>query len=139
MTMTTVADLVALLECWFPLALAAEWDNVGLLIGDSSQPAQRVMTCLTVHPASADEAIREQANLIVSHHPVLFRPTKTLTASTAEGAMLLNLIRAGVAVYSPHTAFDNAPGGINDFLAGRLGLTNVRPLRSLAPRRMSSL
>ncbi len=129
--MTTVADLVRVLEQWFPLALAAEWDNVGLLIGDAAQPVERVMTCLTVTPESADEAIRERANLIVSHHPVLFRPTKTLTSASGEGAMLLKLIRAGVAVYSPHTAFDNAPGGINDFLATRLGLTGVRPLRSL--------
>src|SRR5438309_11196096 len=117
MTMTTVADIVRVLEHWFPLALAAEWDNVGLLIGDLAQPAQRVMTCLTVTPDTAAEAIRENAHLIVSHHPVLFRPTKALTTASAEGTILLKLIRAGIAVYSPHTAFDNAAGGINDFLA----------------------
>jgi dinuclear metal center YbgI/SA1388 family protein len=132
MPMTTALDITRLLEQWFPLTLAADWDNVGLLIGDGAQPVRRVMTCLTVTPASAAEAVREKVDLIVSHHPVLFRPTKTLTAATEEGAMLLSLIRAGVAVYSPHTAFDNAPGGINDFLAKRLGLTGVRPLRSLA-------
>lgn len=129
--MPIISDLVQILGQWFPLALAAEWDNVGLLLGDASQPVQRVMTCLTVTPESADEAVRERVDLIVSHHPILFRPTKSLTASNGEGAMLLKLIRAGVAIYSPHTAFDNAPGGINDFLARRLGLTAVRPLRSL--------
>jgi dinuclear metal center YbgI/SA1388 family protein len=130
--MTTVADIVRVLEQWFPLALAAEWDNVGLLLGDSVQPVERLMTCLTVTPASADEAIRDKAHLIVSHHPVLFRGAKSLTTASAEGAVLLKLIRAGIAVYSPHTAFDNAPGGINDFLAKRLGLGGIRPLRSLA-------
>jgi dinuclear metal center YbgI/SA1388 family protein len=60
---------------------------------------------------------------------VLFRATKRLTTGSAEGRMLLDLIRAGVAVYSPHTAFDNAPGGINDLIARRLGLLEVAPLR----------
>src|SRR5262249_37636616 len=69
----------------------------------------------------------------------LFRPTKTLTAANAEGALLLKLVRAGVAVYSPHTAFDNAPGGINDILAKRLGLGGVRPLRSLATEKNAKL
>src|SRR5262249_35747256 len=68
-------------------------------------------------------------HLIVTHHPVLFRAVKRLTTSTPEGRTLLALVRAGVAVYSPHTAFDNAPGGINDSLAGRLGLIEVEPLR----------
>ena len=73
--------------------------------------------------------------LIVTHHPILFRAVKRLTAATPEGRMLLSLIRAGVAVYSPHTAFDNTAGGINDMLARRLGLTDVVPLkRADAPR-----
>src|SRR5439155_14357922 len=68
--------------------------------------------------------------LIVTHHPMLFRAGKRLTAATAEGRMLLELIRAGIAVYSPHTAFDNTAGGINDILAQRLGLSGVTPLRT---------
>lgn len=130
--MATVADLVQALETIAPLALAAEWDNVGLLLGDAAAPVRRVMTCLTVTPASAAEAIDAGAEMIVTHHPVLFRPTQRLTAATAEGRMLLALVRAGVAVYSPHTAFDNAAGGINDNLARRLGLTEVRALRPAA-------
>lgn len=131
--MPLIRDITRLLETWFPLSLAAEWDNVGLLVGDPAASVSKVMTCLTVTPASAQEAIRESAQLIVSHHPVLFRPVKSLTAAGGEGRILLDLIRAGVAVFSPHTAFDNAPGGINDILARRLGLTGVRPLRPLTP------
>ena len=127
--MATIADLVELLENIAPLALAADWDNVGLLLGDSAAPVRRVMTCLTVTPASAAEAVEAGADLIVTHHPVLFRPTKRLTTATAEGRMLLSLLRAGIAVYSPHTAFDNADGGINDILANRLGMTGVGVLR----------
>jgi dinuclear metal center YbgI/SA1388 family protein len=133
--MAVVADLVHVLEEIAPLELAAEWDNVGLLLGDAAGPVRRVMTCLTVTPESAAEAVAASAELVVSHHPVLFRPAKRFTAATAEGRTLLTLLRAGVAVYSPHTAFDNATGGINDLLARRLDLRQVGPLRTAdAPR-----
>ena len=126
-----LAELLRRLEEWMPPALAADWDNVGLLLGDPLREIDKVMTCLSVTPESATEAIRRGVGLIVSHHPILFRPVKKLTTATAEGRMLLELARADVAVYSPHTAFDNAPGGINDGIARRLGLTEVRPLRPM--------
>lgn len=127
--MAVVADLVQAMQQIAPLELAGEWDNVGLVLGDASVIVRRVMTCLTVTPESAAEAADAGADLIVSHHPVLFRPAQRLTTATAEGRTLLTLLRAGVAVYSAHTAFDNAVGGINDILAGRLGVTQVTPLR----------
>src|SRR5579871_2229856 len=123
--MHTVADIVAFLDAFAPTKLAAEWDNVGLLLGDPANPVERVMTCLTVTPESADEAVAEKVSLLVSHHPILFRPMQQLTTGRREGRVLLDLARAGVAVYSPHTAFDNTRGGINDLLAGRLGLKQV--------------
>jgi dinuclear metal center YbgI/SA1388 family protein len=128
--MLTVADITSALQTIAPLELAAEWDNVGLLLGDPAAPVERVMTCLTVTPESVAEAVEANVQLIVSHHPVLFRPTKKLTTAHAEGRMLLNLVQAGIAVYSAHTAFDNCVGGINDLLAQKLGLTNAGPLRS---------
>lgn len=127
--MPTVAEFVEYLERFAPSDSAAEWDNVGLLLGDPVDPADRVMTCLTVTPDVVEEAIRERANLIVSHHPVLFRGAKKLTTATPDGKLLLPLARAGVAVYSPHTAFDNCAGGINDILCRRLGIVNPVPLR----------
>jgi dinuclear metal center YbgI/SA1388 family protein len=87
------------------------------------------MTCLTVTPESAAEAVESGAQLVVSHHPILFRGAKRLTDATPEGRTVLALARAGVAVYSPHTAFDNTAGGINDLLARRLGLAGAVPLR----------
>lgn len=137
--MLTVTDLMTALQAIAPLPLAAEWDNVGLLLGDSAAPVERVMTCLTVTPDSVAEAIESQAQLIVSHHPVLFRPTRMLTTATPEGRMLLNLVQAGIAVYSPHTAFDNCAGGINDLLAHQLGLAGVGPLRSAEHARQCKL
>jgi dinuclear metal center YbgI/SA1388 family protein len=127
--MQTVGAIVQFLNHFAPPATAAEWDNVGLLLGDIDAEVRAVMTCLTVTPASAAEAVEAGAQMIVTHHPILFRAVKRLTTGTAEGRMLLGLARAGVAVYSPHTAFDNCPGGINELLARRLGLTDLLPLR----------
>lgn len=117
------------LETFAPLRLAESWDNVGLLWGDPHAPARRIMTCLTVTFAVAAEAIERGAQLIVSHHPILFRAVKSIRADRTETSFLWNLAKAGIAVYSPHTAFDNTKGGINDLLAERLELSDVRVLR----------
>src|SRR5207245_743529 len=127
-TMPTVANVIQFLDDLAPLSLAADWDNVGLLLGDRAAAVQRIMTCLTVTPESTAEAAESAVQLIVTHHPILFRPTQRLTSDTPEGRMLLTLVRAGVAVYSPHTAYDNTRDGINDSLARRLGLTDTAPL-----------
>src|SRR5262249_2292819 len=127
--MTQVADVVRWIEAFAPSRLAEDWDNVGLLWGDPAAAVTRIMTCLTVTDKSADEAIEEAAELIVSHHPVLFRAVKRVRADQQDTGMLWRLARAGVSIVSPHTAFDNTAGGINDGLARRLGLTEVRPLR----------
>lgn len=127
--MLTIANLIDYLDQFAPPDLAAEWDNVGLLLGDRAWEVKQVMTCLTLTSEVAREAIKTGAQLIVTHHPILFRPVQRLTTDNIEGKTLLALIKAGVAVYSPHTAFDNTKGGINDLLAGRLGLIEVGPLR----------
>lgn len=124
-----IADVLKYLQELAPLDLAEDWDNVGLLIGTGQAEVSSIMTCLTLTPDVAEEAIREGADLIVSHHPVLFRAVKQLNDRTAEGRMLLDLIRSGVAVYSPHTCYDSAQAGINRQLAQTCGLRNVRPLR----------
>jgi dinuclear metal center YbgI/SA1388 family protein len=127
--MPTVAEICAYLDRFAPPALAAEWDNVGLLLGDGAGDVRRILTCLTVTPAVVAEAIAEKVDLIVTHHPILFRGVKRLSTTTPDGRLLWPLARAGVAVYSPHTAFDNTTGGINDSIATRLGLMDVTPLR----------
>jgi dinuclear metal center YbgI/SA1388 family protein len=133
--MTTVADVAGWLEQFAPARLAEPWDNVGLLWGDPAAAVQRVMTCLTVAPGTAAEAVEEQASLILSHHPVLFREVKRIRADLAETGHLWKLARAGIAIASPHTAFDNTVDGINDLLCRRLGLLDVAPLRPIDPRR----
>ncbi|HEY1783994.1 MAG TPA: Nif3-like dinuclear metal center hexameric protein, partial [Pirellulales bacterium] len=132
-------DIIAFLEAFAPLRLAESWDNVGLLVGDAERDVARVMTCLTITPESAREAIDERAELILAHHPLPFRPLKRLTTDTAEGRLLLDLIGAKIAIYSPHTAFDSASEGINQQLAVGLGLQATRPLLPLANAQSTAL
>lgn len=129
MSRVAVHDLVTALEAMMPLELAESWDNVGLLLGDRQASVERVMTCLTLTPDVAHEAIERGAQLIATHHPVMFRPIQTITSDTPQGTMLLELIRHGVAVFSPHTAFDSSLDGINSQLARLLELEDVEPLR----------
>ncbi len=127
--MTTVQEICRYLHDAAPLSLAEDWDNVGLLLGDESADVARVITCLTLTPDVAEEAIAAGARLIVTHHPILFKPVKRLTGNTSEGRMLLELMRHGISVYSPHTAYDNSATGINQQLAELLDLTDIAPLR----------
>jgi dinuclear metal center YbgI/SA1388 family protein len=126
--MSTIGDIVASLESFAPPALAEDWDNVGLLVGSADWPAMRILTCLTITPATVAEAIEQRVNLIVAHHPLPFHALKTITTATTAGRMLLQLIEARIGVYSPHTAFDSAQTGINQHLAIGLGLQQIEPL-----------
>ncbi|MFT5524583.1 MAG: dinuclear metal center YbgI/SA1388 family protein [Pirellulaceae bacterium] len=126
-----IQNVCGFLNHFAPRRLAEDWDNVGLLVGDRQADVQSIMTCLTITPASVAEAITEQADLIVAHHPLPFRPLKRLTADTTAGKMLLDLIGAGIAVYSPHTSFDSAAAGINQRLAEGLSLQQIQPLKEI--------
>lgn len=127
--MSTVSDAIAFLEEFAPPVLAESWDNVGLLIGRRDTTLKKVMTCLTLTPDVAREAVAKGVQLIVSHHPVLFRATKAITDANSEGRMLLELIENQIAVYSPHTSFDSAVAGVNQQLASTFGLTEIAPIR----------
>ena len=133
--MTALREICEFLDTFAPLQLAEDWDNVGLLVGDPDRSVGRVMTCLTVTPASVAEAVEDGVDLIVTHHPMPFRPLKRLTTEQTPSRLLLQMIRADVAVYSPHTAFDSAAQGINQQLADGLGLTDVLPLVVHDPQR----
>ncbi len=137
--MPAVSDVVAYLDRFAPPRLAADWDNTGLLLGDATRPADRILTCLTVTPEVVAEAVADGAQMIVTHHPILFRGAKKLSSLTTEGRLLGPLMFTGIAVYSPHTAFDNCPGGVNDTLATRFGLTDVKPLRPKDGARLCKL
>ena len=130
--MPTLAEVTDELERLAPLRLAADWDTVGLLIGGRRARIERVMTCLTLTERVAAEAVAERADLVVVHHPLPFRPLGRITTATGTGRVLLALIESGVSLWSPHTAWDSAAGGINDQLAAILDLERVVPLDAVS-------
>lgn len=115
-----------------PEALAEAWDAVGLHVGWQRQPVQRVMLCIDLTEPVFHEATSEGVSLIVAYHPPIFQPVTALTDDEPRGRILLEAIRRGMAIYSPHTALDAAAGGVNDWLADALGEGERRPIRPVS-------
>jgi len=130
----TVADLVRAMEAIAPLRHAASWDNVGLLLGDADRPLRSVLLAIDLTAAVAAEARATGAGAVVAYHPPIFRPRKSLTTADPQGRALLSLASAGVAVHSPHTALDAAPGGLADWLVDGLGAGTTAPIEPAAER-----
>jgi dinuclear metal center YbgI/SA1388 family protein len=128
----TVGDLVAALERRYPPAWAQDWDRVGLVLGEPDAPVNRVLCVVDCVPETVAEALAEQADLIVAHHPLLLRGVSSVAPTTYKGRIVHDLIRNGVALYVAHTNADVANPGVSDALAARLGLRTLRPLSALA-------
>jgi dinuclear metal center YbgI/SA1388 family protein len=126
--MPCVKDVLTALLSWAPTAVAWERDNIGLLVGRADAAVSRALVCLDVTPGVVEEAVREGAELIIAHHPVIFHPLKSLRTDTTQGAMLAELLRKNISVIALHTNADAALGGLNHALAARLELTDVTVL-----------
>lgn len=124
----TIEDVARALEELAPPGLAEPWDRCGLQVGDPRAPVHAVLVALDPSPQALSEALRRRAQLLVTHHPLLLQPPPRLDLSTPLPRLLADFIRSGVGVYAAHTNLDRAPGGVNDALAGRLGLGEVRGL-----------
>ena len=124
----TVGDVYRAIDSFAPFQLAEEWDNAGILAGSANDEVRGILCALDLNPKVIGEAKRLGANLIVTHHPILFRGRRNLREDDAEGRTLCELVRSGIALIAAHTNFDNAVPGVNDALAERLGLTNVETL-----------
>lgn len=124
--MIYVSDIVQELEKLAPPELAEPWDNVGLMVGDMEQPVKNIFVCLDVTSENVEQAAAFGADLILSHHPLIFSPVKRIVESDVSGGILRRLITKNISVYSMHTNFDKADGGMNDLLAEKLGLTQIR-------------
>jgi len=131
--MTTVADVLALLEGRFPVSLAEEWDTPGLAVGDPSRPVTRVHFAVDPTRAVVQEAVDAGAQLLVTHHPLMLRGVTTVAATTSKGAVVHALIEGGVALFAAHTNADAAAGGVADALAQALGMTVEGPLVPAGP------
>ncbi len=118
----TVQDIYTLLKQKAPLELAEERDNVGLLIGDEAADVSSVVVALDVTDAVVEAAVQNKAELVVTHHPVIFDPLKSVLSDSR----VYRLIRAGISVISMHTNADKTVGGVNDCLAEKLGLSDVK-------------
>jgi len=125
-----VGRVVDLLESFAPLDFAESWDNVGLLIGSREWDASRILLTIDLTESVLDEAVKDGATMIVAYHPPIFSPLKSLTDRRPRERLAMKCARAGIAVHSPHTALDAAPGGVNDWLAAGLGSGDVRALTS---------
>ena len=124
--MLTVKDIMNELERFAPKELAEPWDNVGLMVGNMNQRVTTVFVCLDVTFENVQRAIDCGADLIISHHPLLFSPVSRIVEQDITGKIIRNLIRNEISVYSAHTNLDHADGGTNDALAERLNLIDVR-------------
>ena len=126
--MTTVADILNFVETLAPRNMKMDWDNVGLLCGSKATPVTKVLVALDPFEHVCAEAAEWGAELIVTHHPMIFRPLSNITDETSVGRGLMTLIRSGISAVNAHTNLDQAPGGVNDELAKRLALVNVQVL-----------
>ena len=130
--MTKVKDIIDIIEKAAPPALAQEWDNSGLAVGNVCSEVRRVLVTLDVDMKVVNEAVEKKCDMIVSHHPLIFSPLSFVTDENETGAVVLKAAENHIAIFSAHTNLDCTSGGTNDFLCELLGLENVRICEDIA-------
>jgi dinuclear metal center YbgI/SA1388 family protein len=128
-----ITQIIHVLEDYAPLSLQDDFDNSGLQVGDVSQEVKGILVCLDVTEEVLKEAIDLNCNLILSHHPLLFKPVKKLTGNTYIERCLITACKNNLVIYASHTNLDNAYGGVNYYLAEKIGLQNVKALSPCVP------
>ena len=126
--MITVGEILDFVEALAPESMKMDWDNVGLLLGSRTKPVTKILVALDPFEDVAREATDWGAELIVTHHPLFFRPARNLTDETGVGRTALLLAANGISAINAHTNLDCAPGGVNDVLAATLGLNDVETI-----------
>jgi dinuclear metal center YbgI/SA1388 family protein len=129
----TVGDVVSFLDGRYPPAWAADWDRVGLVIGDPAAPIGRLHFVIDCVDETVAEAVAAGADMIVAHHPLLLRGVSSVARTTYKGRIVHDLIKHDIALYVAHTNADHADPGVSDSLARRLDLVDLRPLRPVEP------
>lgn len=128
MSHVTNNDVFKKMEEWAPISLGYDWDNNGLQIGSSADEAENVLISLDVLESTVDEAIDKDIDLIVAHHPLLFKGLKQIDFTSPKGRTIKKLIENNISVYAAHTNLDIAEGGVNDLLADSLSIKDTKPL-----------
>ena len=126
--MATVREVYQYLDGLAPFSLQMDFDNAGFLVGRGDRTVTKILVSLDITEEVAEEAAGLGAELIVSHHPVIFRPAKSVTDGDPDGRVLLSLVEHGIAAICAHTNLDAVAGGVNDALAQRLGLVQIEQL-----------
>jgi dinuclear metal center YbgI/SA1388 family protein len=126
---TTVADVVHIIDTWYPTATAEDWDRVGLVVGEPDAPVRRILLAVDCVAETVDEAVAVGADMMIAHHPLLLRGVHSVATTSYKGALIHRLIRSGVALLVAHTNADSALPGVTDALAVRLGLVDLAPLK----------
>ncbi len=129
-----IKEIAALIEAEFPKHFAMERDNVGLLVGDENTEVTKILVCCDVDEYVADEAASIGANLIISHHPLMFFAINRLGENNPEQRTLRKLIKNDIALYTAHTNLDVGSGGINDYMASMLGLKNTQVIECVCEK-----
>ena len=129
MKIPKIADIVGIINKIAPVVLAEIWDNPGLQVGDPGAEVTRILVALDPAPDVIDSAIAASCQLLVTHHPLIFKPLKSISTANTHGASIQKAIRGGVSIVSLHTNYDIASGGLNDLLAGKVGLSGCVPLK----------
>lgn len=124
--MATVGEILHFVERLAPRDMKMDWDNVGLLCGSRGQKVTKVLVALDPFEGVCREAADWGAELLVTHHPLIFRPTSSITDETSVGRAVMLLCANGISAVNAHTNLDCAPSGVNDILARTLGLKNIR-------------
>jgi len=125
----TVAKIIKIMDRLAPPLLAEEWDNVGLQIGDPRMPVRRIWIALDASPAVVKAACQKEVDLLITHHPLIFRPLKSIDFETPGGSVIQMAVHRQLAIFSAHTNLDIVQDGVNDVLAHRLGLRNLSVLQ----------
>jgi dinuclear metal center YbgI/SA1388 family protein len=139
MKIPKVADIVGIINKIAPSELAEAWDNPGLQVGDPAAEVTRVMVALDPTPDVVDSAITASCQLLVTHHPLIFKPLKSISSANPLGAVIQKAIKGGVAIVTLHTNYDIAVGGLNDVLARKIGLLDSVPLKITASAELVKL
>ena len=124
--MTTVSDILSYLDTLAPRYMKMDWDNVGLLCGSKHRQVHRVLVALDPFEAVCQEAVQRDAQLVVTHHPLIFHPLKSITDDTEVGRCIQLLCAKGISAINAHTNLDCAPEGVNHRLAQTLGLSDIQ-------------
>ena len=122
----TVQTVAAAVNRLAPKKLAEEWDNPGLLVGDPNAEVKKIFVCLDVLDENIPRAVEVGAQMIVAHHPLIFHATKNVRYDLPLGRKIFRLVKNNLAVFAAHTNLDSAIGGVNDVLAKKIGLTDVK-------------